>query len=209
MFKQQGAETGGSNSHPHSQCITCPVVPAAIEAKLRRCVKVWRRSGSGGNDAPGRDPTLASSNGEPRDHTAEGTESDAEAIQSTHRCECLPFQLMVKAPLGHGPASERLIHATPHFVVSTPFASELRHTIRICPRRRAACLFEALGPGLEIGVGGVGGVAPSGATDRGDDAVVNDDAAALAVAADVEIKDLAETLKLVLEALYMGFGDPR
>ena len=208
MFKQQGAETGGSNSHPHSQCITCPIVPAAIEAKLRRCVKAWRRSGGGGKEAPGRDPTLASSSGLQRYRT-EGTESDAEAIQSTRRCECLPYRMMVNAPLGHGPASERLIHATPHFVVSTPFASELRHTIRICPRRRAACIFEALGPGLEVGIGGVGGVAPSGAADSGDDAVANDDAAALAVTADVEIKDLAETLKLVLEAVYMGFGDPR
>lgn len=133
-FKQYGPLSGGSLVHPHTQIVSLPVLPPPLKGRLEYSLYAHGEHGHCPTCQALVDPFVKKFDGMCRSPSTKNHS---------------PRQA---SPKNKGPTDDnsptatdedvddgsRLVHITPHFVVSVPYASSSQYCMVVAPRRHSA-----------------------------------------------------------------------
>lgn len=141
IFKQYGPLSGGSLVHPHTQIVSLPLLPPALQSRLEthlkfhtkhcRCITCWGYVESLLMDSPedSEMPTKTAST-----LSIPGT-VDEEGFLKTPTSQ--PSVSRNTSQISNQRRSSRLVHISTHFVVSVPYSSGSQYSMTIAPRRHS------------------------------------------------------------------------
>jgi len=178
IFKQYGPLSGGSLVHPHTQIVSLPLLPPALQSRLEyhlqfyhkhcRCVTCWAYVESFLMESSTPKDTLMP--------TKTISSMSIPGIVDQEQQSPLSAKSRQLTPLSRNdsiisiqPKNSRLVYISTYFVVSVPYSSGSQYSMTIAPRRHSPNFYD---------------ITPE------------------------EMDDLAEVLALLAQAIYHGLDDP-
>lgn len=132
-FKQYGPLSGGSLVHPHTQIVSLPVLPPPLKSRLEYSLYARGEHGHCATCQALVDPFVKKFDGLSRSPTnrsyrsirSRGPMLSVDTIPTTAEADDVD-------------EGSRLVHITPYFVVSVPYASSSQYCMAVAPRRHSA-----------------------------------------------------------------------